>query len=247
MLVVWLPGRYDECQRYLIDLDASFAAAPPPFLGASPDGVLAASALEPDTPPSHPRRWARWERPPGKTDGDVFLHRELLVRSLDGRRVDLVTISDWGGMLRDGGGGLCESHEHLAGLDPAVFPEARSGVRPHAPAFRDKPTVFLTARVHPGETPASFSLLGSLGLLLHPTDARAVALRRHFVFKVVPMLNPDGVARGHYRQDNFGRNLNRYYCAPTAAEQPTIYAAKQAIRMHAFMPPNDHLLASGLW
>ena len=43
------------------------------------------------------------------------------------------------------------------------------------------------------------------------------------------MLNPDGVARGHYRQDNYGRNLNRYYTRPTPEEQPTIYAAKELV------------------
>ena len=42
-------------------------------------------------------------------------------------------------------------------------------------------------------------------------DLRAVLLRKLFVFKIVPMINPDGVFHGHYRMDKFYQNLNRYY------------------------------------
>ena len=45
-------------------------------------------------------------------------------------------------------------------------------------------------------------------------DPRALALLNHFVIKIVPMLNPDGVARGHYRFDTLGQNLNRHYDDP---------------------------------
>ena len=58
---------------------------------------------------------------------------------------------------------------------------------------------FISSRVHPGEVPASFVLNGFLGFILRSTDPRAVLLRQLFVFKVVPMLNPDGVYKGHYR------------------------------------------------
>lgn len=29
-------------------------------------------------------------------------------------------------------------------------------------------------------------------------------IRKYFVVKLVPMLNPDGVYNGHYRMDTFG-------------------------------------------
>jgi hypothetical protein len=57
------------------------------------------------------------------------------------------------------------------------------------------------------------------------------------------MLNPDGVARGHYRQDNHGDNLNRFYEDPSPLKQPTIYAAKMAVCTYSFMPCEDNLKA----
>lgn len=52
-----------------------------------------------------------------------------------------------------------------------------------------------------------------------------------FVFKIIPLLNPDGVNRGYWRQDTQGVNLNRVYEKPDPVLYPTIYAAKLAV-MH---------------
>lgn len=38
---------------------------------------------------------------------------------------------------------------------------------------------------------------------------QAAALREKFVFKIVPMLNPDGVIVGNYRCSLAGSDLNR--------------------------------------
>jgi murein tripeptide amidase MpaA len=55
--------------------------------------------------------------------------------------------------------------------------------------------IFLTARVHPGESNSSWVMQGTLEKLLSNSPA-AVSLRSNFVFKIVPMLNMEGVING---------------------------------------------------
>nr|XP_020469450.1 cytosolic carboxypeptidase 2 [Monopterus albus] len=75
---------------------------------------------------------------------------------------------------------------------------------------RTKKAVVVTARVHPGETNSSWMMEGFLDFLLGDSED-AQLLRDTFVFKVVPMLNPDGVVVGNYRCSLAGRDLNRNY------------------------------------
>lgn len=70
---------------------------------------------------------------------------------------------------------------------------------------------------------------GIIDFLLNRTDARAYFLRKYFVFVLVPMLNPDGVARGHCRMDTLNQNLNRYYKSPILEQQPSCYAIRKLV------------------
>jgi murein tripeptide amidase MpaA len=58
--------------------------------------------------------------------------------------------------------------------------------------------VVITSRVHPGESNASFISEGILDFLVSD-ETEAEQLREKYVFKIVPMLNPDGVVIGNYR------------------------------------------------
>ena len=78
---------------------------------------------------------------------------------------------------------------------------------------------FVSARVHPVETPSSYVLEGLLGFLLSE-DPAAVGLRRRVVIKVVPMLNPDGVVLGNYRCSTVGQDLNRCVSTPHTPLHP---------------------------
>ncbi len=56
--------------------------------------------------------------------------------------------------------------------------------------------------------------------------------RRLYVFKIIPFLNPDGVANGLYRSDTLGHNLNRVYLNPKLDRHPSIYAVKKLVRYY---------------
>ncbi|XP_018012449.1 uncharacterized protein LOC108669580 [Hyalella azteca] len=94
---------------------------------------------------------------------------------------------------------------------------------------KKKRAIVLTARVHPGETPASWIMKGALDFLTSD-NPRAVDLRRQFVFKIVPMINPDGVIVGNHRCSLAARDLNRQYKMVVKEMFPSIWNIKAMVR-----------------
>ncbi|XP_033268753.1 cytosolic carboxypeptidase 2 isoform X2 [Orcinus orca] len=92
-----------------------------------------------------------------------------------------------------------------------------------------KKAVVLTARVHPGESNGSWIMKGFLDFILS-NSPDAQLLRDIFIFKVVPMLNPDGVIVGNYRCSLAGRDLNRHYKTILEESFPCIWHTRNMIK-----------------
>lgn len=95
--------------------------------------------------------------------------------------------------------------------------------------IRNKRAVIISARVHPGETVGSWMMHGVLDFLTSNLP-EADFLRSKYVFKVLPMLNPDGVINGNYRCSLVGADLNRRWKNPQSDIHPIIYNFKQLIK-----------------
>lgn len=89
--------------------------------------------------------------------------------------------------------------------------------------------IVVLARTHPGESATSFVCQGFLEFILgqHPI---ANILRENFVFKIIPMMNPDGVFLGNNRCNLIGQDLNRVWNVATEYSHPTVWAVKQMLR-----------------
>lgn len=149
----------------------------------------------------------------------IYFKREHLTDSFEGRRIDLLTISSFDRIDN-------KATETLT--NPYLFPSTNN--QSTAQKFKpEKKVVLLTCRVHPGETPASYSMKGTLDMLTDPSNKIGEELRRLFIFKVIPMINPDGVARGHFRTDCHLQDLNRHYDEPTTQLHSPVYAIKELI------------------
>jgi len=92
---------------------------------------------------------------------------------------------------------------------------------------------------------------GAIEFLTDPHNIEAAFLREHFIFKVIPMMNPDGVIHGNYRCNLQGVDLNRQWMNPSKVTNqndlfflnytkcflnqdmhPTVYFAKNVILKH---------------
>ncbi|XP_006981749.1 cytosolic carboxypeptidase 1 isoform X2 [Peromyscus maniculatus bairdii] len=127
----------------------------------------------------------------------IYFRRDVLCETLSGNSCPLVTIT--------------------------AMPE--SSYYEHVCQFRNRPYIFLSARVHPGETNASWVMKGTLEYLMSNSPT-AQSLRESYIFKIVPMLNPDGVINGNHRCSLSGEDLNRQWQSPNPDLHPTIYHAK---------------------
>lgn len=92
----------------------------------------------------------------------------------------------------------------------------------------DKEFIFITARVHPGETHGSWVMDGFLRYITS-NSYRVRNLLRKVAFKIVPMLNPDGVVCGNTRCSLNGEDLNRSFQNPDPKLNSVIFHVKNRV------------------
>ncbi|XP_067638596.1 cytosolic carboxypeptidase Nna1 isoform X9 [Eurosta solidaginis] len=96
-------------------------------------------------------------------------------------------------------------------------------------AMKKKKAIVVSARVHPSETPASWMMKGLMDFITGDTLA-AKRLRHRFIFKLIPMLNPDGVIVGNTRNSLTGKDLNRQYRTVIRETYPSIWYTKAMVK-----------------
>ena len=92
--------------------------------------------------------------------------------------------------------------------------------------YENKQIIIFTSRVHPGETVCSYVIEGVINSLLNDKNSD---LLKKYIFKIIPMLNPDGVINGCYRNNLLGKDLNRMWSEPSINISPTIFYSKNLV------------------
>lgn len=95
-------------------------------------------------------------------------------------------------------------------------------------AEAEKKVVWLMARQHAWEAGTSWVVEGAARYLISD-DPSAAEARRRFVFRVFPMGDPDGVARGTVRFNVNGFDLNRNWDVVDRERMPEIAAQRDAM------------------
>ena len=93
----------------------------------------------------------------------------------------------------------------------------------------NKKAIIFTARVHPGESSSSFVIQGLIEFLLS-NEPKAISLRKNYIFKIIPMLNPDGVIRGNFRMNSVGKDLNRMWTEENEENSPSVFYCHKMIQ-----------------
>ena len=116
----------------------------------------------------------------------------------------------------------------LAGNDVDYITINNSNLNKFEEESSKKNGIVLFARQHPSETVGSWTIKGAIEFLMGDSD-EAKYLRDNFIFKIIPMINVDGVIMGNTRTSLAGCDLNRRWSNPNEFLHPEIYSAKELI------------------
>ncbi|KAM3145691.1 hypothetical protein pb186bvf_002237 [Paramecium bursaria] len=108
-----------------------------------------------------------------------------------------------------------------------------------------KPMIIIIARQHPGESASSFVMEGIIQYIV-----ASAHLRQKYYFKIVPMMNPDGVIHGNSKCNTLGVNMNGKWAkvnktVPTAQHVKSIM--KKSSNIHLVLDLHESYKNQGIF
>jgi hypothetical protein len=173
-----------------------------------------------------------------------YVDVDVMAHTVQGRPLHLITVTDAKNMLKSRDTlqeSLFQASDGPIANEPDVNdPEYGAGESlpkltfaedcdpPRSPRVGRVPVVFVLSRSHASETATSFVTQGLVDFL---TSSHSVAkeLRSSVVFKIAPVMNPDGVFLGNTRCSLLGQDLNRHWHDADPKLHPTVFAMRDHI------------------
>ena len=152
-----------------------------------------------------------------------FFHRKTLAVTLGGNDLDMFTINSMYDIFQNGVTSVITTKSSNYSIIKKNYDKNNS-----SKIIDERKAVIIIGRQHPGETVGSYVVKGCIDFLMGNSE-EAKKLREIYVFKIVPMMNPDGVLVGNSRTSFAGCDLNRRWSKPNEIIHPEVYNTKQMI------------------
>ena len=154
-----------------------------------------------------------------------YFHRKTLCTTLGGNDLDMLTINSMNDLFKNGIPSVItpKTNNYLT-----LKNNNENNNNNNSQIIDERKAVVIIGRQHPGETVGSYVVKGCMDFLMGNSD-EAKKLREIYLFKIVPMMNPDGVLVGNSRTSFAGCDLNRRWGKPNEIIHPEIFNTKQMI------------------
>ena len=155
-----------------------------------------------------------------------FFQRKTITATLGGNDLDMFTINSRNDIYKDGIKTIVTTkspnYKFLKKNVDNNLDELKNQI------LDERKAIIIFARQHPGETVGSYVVRGMTEFLLGKSE-EAQKLREIYLFKIIPMMNPDGVLVGNSRTSFAGCDLNRRWIKPNEVIHPEVFKTKQII------------------
>ena len=155
-----------------------------------------------------------------------FFYRKTLTVTLGGNDLDMFTINSMYDIFQNGATSVVtqKSQNYLYIKNT----QENNNNNNLSQVLDERKAIVIIGRQHPGETVGSYVVKGCIDFLMGDSE-EAKKLREVYIFKIVPMMNPDGVLVGNSRTSFAGCDLNRRWGKPNEVIHPEVYSTKQMI------------------